>query len=649
MEKEKSFWTPVKPNKKSMYLNSSRPMKMKPVKLFGYEVNPKLRPNFLMKPRTPVSPVNLGKYPVRTKSEMRLIDKKPFGDYDKDGVPNYLDCRPKNKRKKDKLRIVEVPATVLGYSTAGQYSGIHNVPEEYKRYSERLPQVKESIKKARQARTKLSVSSNYQAYNLTPQRRAELLTETAELVGGRYDVEKMLAPIKFSLDPTYREMYERKRGLFAHMPDNYAEREYPGIKILTEKEIHTRLGDVENLLARRAKSDIEMNKGSAKMYTKNLAELKAGYTKQELEGKKKIPTETHVVINKTHYDKYKDMDVSGNSDWYKRKHKEYIEQLGKEKKQTIHHELLHHNYGKLKGDKMDVIDRMNEESDFPAVEQYIYSVKNLGKNPEKKKVELNSEITTVKTSYLPFKRSEELAVRLAAAHPEIIYKEDTGVKVIEDVKKANRGHRVYGNTIYTKEEYSKTPEKPEVLQVEDIERFGKTSPEDVKIIEERIESKPISYKDLPKIYFNKVPKSRPTKLISMEANPEKEPRGPKTFTGFDKPKKVKEASYTFTPSTFNDVTSHLHDIDEQETRKQLEKIDKESTEKEFEGKSAQEIVDVTPAEDDEIDYDNWEDNEDSGWDIEIKEEMEKEAEEKVRDDTPYEGSAQELIDISDED
>lgn len=68
MVKNNSFWKPVK-------LNKSKP------KLFA--------------------PVNLKKYPPRTKAETRLIDRKPFGDKDKDGVLNFFDCKPLNKKFQD--------------------------------------------------------------------------------------------------------------------------------------------------------------------------------------------------------------------------------------------------------------------------------------------------------------------------------------------------------------------------------------------------------------------------------------------------------------------------------------------------------------------------------------------------------------------
>lgn len=49
----------------------------------------------------PIQPVNVSKYPARTKQEARLISKKPFGDKDKDRVPNMMDCKPMNKKKQD--------------------------------------------------------------------------------------------------------------------------------------------------------------------------------------------------------------------------------------------------------------------------------------------------------------------------------------------------------------------------------------------------------------------------------------------------------------------------------------------------------------------------------------------------------------------
>jgi len=52
-------------------------------------------------PFKPFSPINLNKYPTRTKKEIRIIDTDPWGDQDRDGVPNFLDCRPSDKSKQD--------------------------------------------------------------------------------------------------------------------------------------------------------------------------------------------------------------------------------------------------------------------------------------------------------------------------------------------------------------------------------------------------------------------------------------------------------------------------------------------------------------------------------------------------------------------
>ena len=43
--------------------------------------------------------LNLKKYPKRTKKEIRLIDKNPWGDKDGDKVPNIFDCKPLDKNK----------------------------------------------------------------------------------------------------------------------------------------------------------------------------------------------------------------------------------------------------------------------------------------------------------------------------------------------------------------------------------------------------------------------------------------------------------------------------------------------------------------------------------------------------------------------
>jgi len=63
---------------------------MKSVKLT--KTKPFFQPKF-------IQPVKLNIYPKRTKQETRLINKNPFGDRDKDKVPNYFDCKPLNRKK----------------------------------------------------------------------------------------------------------------------------------------------------------------------------------------------------------------------------------------------------------------------------------------------------------------------------------------------------------------------------------------------------------------------------------------------------------------------------------------------------------------------------------------------------------------------
>lgn len=39
------------------------------------------------------------KYPKRTTQENKVIKKQPYKDSDKDGVMNWFDCKPLNKKK----------------------------------------------------------------------------------------------------------------------------------------------------------------------------------------------------------------------------------------------------------------------------------------------------------------------------------------------------------------------------------------------------------------------------------------------------------------------------------------------------------------------------------------------------------------------
>jgi hypothetical protein len=104
MANNNPFWNPIKKNS----VQSKQPS------LFGFGLNKKtihktIKPSFF----TPkfIQPVNLKLYPVRTTKEKKLIDRNPWGDKDKDKVPNYFDCRPTNRifqgkvsPKKDKTK-----------------------------------------------------------------------------------------------------------------------------------------------------------------------------------------------------------------------------------------------------------------------------------------------------------------------------------------------------------------------------------------------------------------------------------------------------------------------------------------------------------------------------------------------------------------
>lgn len=127
----------------------------KPNRLFGFEMNPKPITNY-PRPRAPVSPVKfaptktsispvkLSIYPSRTPREVRLIDKKPFGDYDKDGVPNYFDCKPMDKKRQEFLsRIKPVKGAKKKYrpqviNTAAKLMQEDNVREQQKQELEKF-------------------------------------------------------------------------------------------------------------------------------------------------------------------------------------------------------------------------------------------------------------------------------------------------------------------------------------------------------------------------------------------------------------------------------------------------------------------------------------------------------------------------------
>lgn len=63
--------------------------------------------------------VNLSRYPARTARENALIRKDPFGDKDRDGVPNIHDCRPMDKKKQGAGLLGGLLALAVTASVAG--------------------------------------------------------------------------------------------------------------------------------------------------------------------------------------------------------------------------------------------------------------------------------------------------------------------------------------------------------------------------------------------------------------------------------------------------------------------------------------------------------------------------------------------------
>jgi hypothetical protein len=68
-------------------------------------------------------PVKLSFYPNRTKSELRLIDKRPWRDTDKDRVPNIFDCKPLNRNRQ-------------GWTKAGWRATLNEKKSTYKKLRE---------------------------------------------------------------------------------------------------------------------------------------------------------------------------------------------------------------------------------------------------------------------------------------------------------------------------------------------------------------------------------------------------------------------------------------------------------------------------------------------------------------------------------
>jgi hypothetical protein len=122
-------------------------------------------------------------YPKRSMSEMRLIDKKPYGDKDKDGLMNWFDCKPKNKHKTSAMMREHLSQKLYGESfkdlkkQSKEYSKNKTQPYIDKAYrqirhiNKQVPRKKEMFKYV----TPVDVVKHFQKY---PQQLKE--TEGAE-------------------------------------------------------------------------------------------------------------------------------------------------------------------------------------------------------------------------------------------------------------------------------------------------------------------------------------------------------------------------------------------------------------------------------------------------------------------------------------
>ena len=111
------FWSPIKKAQKS-----------NPSNFFNLKPKPKhtiTKPFFTVNLKSLKGPVNLNTYPVRTKTEIKLIDKNPFGDKDKDKVPNIFDCKPLNKKKQAFILRQDISQRLFGDKDFGTKTRPH--------------------------------------------------------------------------------------------------------------------------------------------------------------------------------------------------------------------------------------------------------------------------------------------------------------------------------------------------------------------------------------------------------------------------------------------------------------------------------------------------------------------------------------------
>ena len=393
-------------------------------------------------------------YPKRTKKEVKLVDKNPFGDSDKDKVMNWFDCKPLNKRNQDKIRIVEAPSEAIGYITAGQFdAGEISVPEKipqvYRETKSKLPDIRKKEIQLQRAREFFRRSRQYK-----PERRVKFLYIAANVTGA-FDAQKELDSVKYSVDPKFREDYERKRQIWANEKEKQ-ERYYPKLKMLSKRELESKIKKAEKLVAEEIRWEEKSVKERKESYKKDIKKLKAGFSKKELMGAVPILEDTFISLN---VDMYKPIGIPERD---KRKLKEM--------KQTVAHEGLHYLYKKAYKTEKGAEKEKSRKKLFRLRDEEFQNVKRwvreqAAKQPEKIKKKLIQEIETVNRYYFPIQGAEDLAIRIVTEYPQIAYNSKNLPETVKKVIAVNKGKRIYGKTIYTKEEYTQVPTAPEILNV----------------------------------------------------------------------------------------------------------------------------------------------------------------------------------------
>jgi hypothetical protein len=369
-------------------------------------------------------------YPKRSISEMRLIDRNPYGDKDKDGLMNWFDCKPKNRKKQDVIRIVSSPIL-----TKYGYTGIHpNFEEEKRRHREKaIPQLYKEAKSWEQKHPESKTAVTKRKWNTLERANWMEQAYTKEELSGK-------KPLKTSDDFIILD-----KGTYEYNPQQRIKT--VGKKFKEQQRLYEAWNDNEKELSEE---------------------------------------DTIKIYSSKEYEKH---GITPNEEWMEEKKKEYEENMKhikrKEKKfkhrektrlsvlpVTVRHEKLHHDF------EMERIkqDEKNEKFIKGETQEWADKIPTIeGKKTEhgKELINIGSKLRNRMTGY---RRSrvpeEEAAVMIITEYPKIVHDEiKKGAKLPAALQKAvemDKGHRVYGEKgkekIYTKEEYSGSKEQPDVLQ-----------------------------------------------------------------------------------------------------------------------------------------------------------------------------------------